>query len=104
MKIRLLVVAIFAGISTFASAEAAGVQFYGVIDAGLAHFTGLAPSSGAPGQTASSTGLSGGIQTPDLLGVKGSEELGGGTSAVFDVETGFCGVGLNQDGAVRSRG
>ncbi len=100
MKIKLISILVMTACSTYAWADASSVQLYGVIDVGITHFTGLAPSGGAPGQTASSTGLSSGVQTGDLLGVKGTEDLGGGLSAIFDVETGFCGVGTNQDGSV----
>lgn len=82
------------------AARAADVQLYGIIDMGVAHFTGLAPSSGGTaGQTASFTGLSSGVQSVSRIGVKGAEALGGGTYAIFRAETGFCAAGSPQSGA-----
>lgn len=51
-------------------------------------------------------GLFTGVQTPNLLGVKGQEDLGGGTSANFVLETGFDlanGSGVNNYGYTGSR-
>lgn len=93
--------ALFGGLAGAAMAKgASNVQLYGIIDLGITHYTGLRPGgTAAPGQTASSTGLSSGVQSPSRIGVRGTEPLGDGTSAMFDVETGFCAAGLNQSAA-----
>ncbi len=90
--------ALFGGLSCGAMAQGTGeVQLYGIIDLGVAHYTGLRPGgTPAPGQTVSSTGLSSGVQSLSRIGIRGREALGDGTSAMFDVETGFCAAGLNQ--------
>jgi predicted porin len=55
----------------------------------------LAPAGGGAG-TVSSTGLSSGITGGDRIGVKGTEDLGGGLKVLFVAETGFCGTGKTQ--------
>jgi predicted porin len=83
------------------AAQADSVQLYGTIDLGVTHFTGLAPASGgASGQTVSQTGLSSGVQSASRIGIKGTENLGGGLYAIFRAETGFCAAGATQSGAV----
>lgn len=66
------------------------MNLYGVIDMGLAHFSG-----GAYGST---NMLASGYQASDRIGIRGSESLGGGVSAFFQAETGFCGNGSPQAG------
>ena len=98
MKKSLIALAVLGAFSGVAMASGSNVQLYGLIDEGITHYTGLAPAGTAsPGQTVSSTGLSSGVQSGDRIGLKGTEDLGGGVSAIFDVETGFCGSGLSQD-------
>ena len=97
MKKSLLALAVLGAFSGAAFAQSS-VQLYGIIDMGVTHFTGIAPTGGGPG-TVSSTGLSSGVQSGDRIGVKGTEDLGGGLKAFFTVETGFCGSGLNQAGS-----
>ena len=77
-----------------APAMAGSVQLYGVIDAGLTHFSGLANGAGG---TTTSSGLSSGVQSPSIIGIKGMEQLGPQFFALFDAETGFCATGNNQD-------
>ena len=98
--IALAVVGAFSG-SAFA---ADSVQLYGIIDMGVTHYSGLAPTvngqpdtSGKSG-TASYTGLSSGVVAGSRIGLKGTEDLGGGLKAIFKAETGFCAAGTNQTG------
>jgi predicted porin len=58
------------------------VQVYGVVDAGLV------TEYGTP--TGTNTSMSGGIGYGSRLGFKGTEDLGGGMSAVFVIESGFA--------------
>ncbi|SBP87344.1 porin [Thiomonas delicata] len=98
MKKSLLALAVFGAFSGAAFAQS-NVQLYGIIDVGVTHYTGLKPAgTPAAGQTTSSTGLSSGVQSASRIGVKGTEDLGGGLNAFFDAETGFCAAGTNQDG------
>jgi predicted porin len=58
------------------------VQVYGVVDAGIV------AEYGTP--TGTTTAVSGGIGYGSRLGFKGTEDLGGGMSAVFVLESGFA--------------
>ena len=67
------------------TARAAGPTLYGNLDVGVTHATG------APG--GSLTELTAGNDFPDQIGFRGSEALGGGSSVIYDLATGFCGTG-----------
>ncbi len=98
MKKSLLALAVLGAFSGAAFAQS-NVQLYGIIDLGVAHVTGLKPAGTATaGQTVSSTSLNSGVQSGSRIGLKGTEDLGGGLNAFFDVETGFCAAGTNQMG------
>ena len=98
MKKSLLALAVLGAFSSAAFAQSS-VQLYGIIDLGVTHVTGLAPAGTPPaGQTVSSTALNSGVQSGSRIGVKGTEDLGGGLKAFFDAETGFCAAGTNQMG------
>lgn len=67
------------------------VTIYGTIDAGL-----TASRSGAPG-AGSIKGVSSGNQVANRLGFRGTEDLGGGLQALFNLESGFdVDTGANQ--------
>lgn len=70
-----------ATMSAFAGAAFAqsNVQLYGIVDAGVEHV-----SSGG----VSTTKMESGIQSGSRFGVKGSEDLGGGLTAKFQMEQG----------------
>jgi len=77
------------------------VQLYGIIDMGITHYSGLKPSNALSlpaGTTTSYTGLSSGVVAGSRIGLKGTEDLGGGLKAMFQAETGFCAAGTNQTG------
>jgi predicted porin len=95
MKKSLLALAIVGAFTGTAFADGSNVQLYGLIDLGVVHFSGLAPSSGSG--TVSSTSLDSGGQSSSRIGLKGTEDLGGGLKAVFQLETGFCAAGTNQN-------
>ena len=76
MKKTLIALATLAAVSGTAFAQST-VTLYGVVDAGI--------TKGAT--TTTFTG--GGINGTSRLGVKGTEDLGGGLSAVFQIETGL---------------
>ena len=103
MTMKVLCAALVAGgcMATQAYAQSS-VQLYGLIDLGVTHFTGIAPANAGAGSTATATttALGSGVAAGSRLGVKGTEDLGGGQSAFFDVETGFCAAGLNQGAGV----
>jgi predicted porin len=85
MKKTLLSLAIFGALSSAAMA-ADNVQLYGLVDLGVQHLTF---------DNQSVNRLGSGIQSGSRIGVKGTEDLGGGLSAVFQLETGFCANGNN---------
>lgn len=55
------------------------VTIYGLLDAGVSHVSNLNGSS--------TTRVDDGVYTPSLLGVRGTEDLGGGVQALFVLET-----------------
>jgi predicted porin len=82
MQKKLIAIAV-AGLGTFAGAAQADdstLTMYGLLDAGIASYSHVGPTS----QTAS--GVQSGAFVPNLWGMKGSENLGNGTKAVFAIE------------------
>jgi predicted porin len=81
MKKNLLALAVLGAFAGVASAQS-NVTVYGVVDAGV-----QSVSNGNPaGKT---VGMASGLQNGSRLGFKGSEDLGGGLSAIFTLENGF---------------
>ncbi|WP_292935186.1 porin [Noviherbaspirillum sp.] len=80
MKSKLLPLAALLALPFGALAQT-NVTVYGFIDAGVAMERGAAAGS----VTKQATSISG----PSRLGFKGVEDLGGGTKAIFNIETGF---------------
>ena len=72
--------ALLAVLSSGALAQS-NVTIYGIVDAGLVRETG-----GAAGPL---TSVGSGIASGSRIGFKGKEDLGGGLSAIFQVENGF---------------
>lgn len=73
-----------------AMAQTTGVTLYGVVDLGVRNGSGLTASNApAAGSTRS---LGSGIHTTSRWGLRGSEDLGGGAKALFQLES-----GLNAD-------
>lgn len=89
MKKSLLALAVL-GALTGSAYAADSVQLYGIIDAGVAHY-----SNG----NGSVTKLGTGIQSGSRIGLKGTEDLGGGLKALFQIETGFCANGSGGSNA-----
>ena len=93
----LLASAVFLACAGSAMAAGDSVQLFGTIDVGVTHLTGVRPAESYGPGTVSVTSLSSGVQTPSHFGMRGSEELGGGLRLLFDLETGFCATGINQN-------
>lgn len=85
MKKTLLSLALF-GAFTGAAMAADNVQLYGIVDLGVQHLSF---------DNTTVNRLGSGIQSASRIGLKGTEDLGGGLSAMFQVETGFCANGNN---------
>lgn len=80
MKTSLLALAVLGTLAANASAQS-NVTLYGVVDLGIEQ-TKLSPG-------AATTRLSSGIQSGSRLGFKGTEDMGGGLSAAFQLEMGI---------------
>lgn len=80
MRKTLMALAILGGFSGAASAQSS-VGIYGLVDLGIVQESGSAAGS--------VTKLTSGIANGSRLGFKGTEDLGGGLSAMFTLENGF---------------
>ncbi|MDY7573998.1 porin [Actimicrobium sp. CCI2.3] len=80
MKKSLLVLAIFGAFAGVASAQTS-ITTYGIVDMGITREMG-----GAAGNV---TKLANGVQSGSRLGFKGTEDLGSGLKAMFQLETGI---------------
>lgn len=81
MKKSLLALAVLTAISGAASAQSS-VTLYGKVDVGMTYDSGSINGK--------SLRLDSGITGGSRIGLKGVEDLGGGTKASFQLETGFC--------------
>ena len=81
MKKSLLALAVLGTIAGSAAAQT-NVTVYGLVDAGLIHESGRADGRKV-------TELGSGIQSGSRIGFRGTEDLGGGLSAIFTIENGF---------------
>ncbi|MFA9216509.1 MAG: porin [Sphingomonadaceae bacterium] len=80
MKKSLLSIAILGALSNVAFAQS-NVTIYGIVDAGIVSERG--------GIAGTATKLTSGVASASRIGFKGTEDLGGGLSAIFVAETGF---------------
>lgn len=97
MKKSLLALAVLSAFAGVASAQSS-VTMYGIIDMNLQR------NDPKAGGAASTTGVNSGHQSGSRWGVRGSEDLGGGLSAVFTLEGGYSGdTGLQGQGALFGR-
>ncbi len=83
MNKSLLALAVLATCSSAAMAQQTNVTLYGDIDAAVRSTTNADITGGRQ------TTLGNGIFENSFIGFKGFEDLGGGTSALFDLEAGF---------------
>ncbi|WP_341669098.1 porin [Alcaligenes sp. SDU_A2] len=104
MKKTLLAAALMAGFAGVAHAETS-VTLYGILDGGIGYqkFKGVnsygANRDGLESTSQKKTGLINGIQSGNRWGLKGSEDLGDGLRAVFQLESGFnLGTGKSAQG------
>jgi predicted porin len=70
-----------------ASSAHAQVTLYGVLDGGVRYSSGLTAANAA--SDASTTSVGSGINTTSRFGFRGSEDLGGGLRATFNLESGI---------------
>lgn len=84
MKKSLLALAVLGAFSGVAAAQSS-VTLYGVLDVGLSRQSGVKWTAyGVDGAS---------FHTPSRFGLKGSEDLGGGNRAIFDLQTSGFGMG-----------
>ena len=84
MKQKLLVVALLSSLPLFANAQS-NVTMYGMLDASIG-----VEKTGVPG-TDSRTVVSSGTQSASRLGFRGTEDLGNGLKALFNIEAAING-------------
>ncbi|MER1939402.1 porin [Castellaniella sp. FW104-16D08] len=89
MKKTLLAAALLAGFATAGVAQAeTSVTLYGILDTGYGYQNFKYDHDGAD-QTAKTSGLRSGTVNGNRFGLKGSEDLGNGLRAIFQLEQGF---------------
>ncbi|SNT26745.1 Outer membrane protein (porin) [Noviherbaspirillum humi] len=86
MKKSLLALAVLGAIAGVAQAQQSNVTIYGSIDAGVRH-----NNNGLNGTSAGSNlwSMASGTSNSNRLGFRGTEDLGGGMNAHFNLESGF---------------
>lgn len=95
MKKSLLAAALIVGFAGAAQAQSTSVTLYGVVDGGI----GYTQFKDGNGNKGTSTGFLDGGQSSNRWGLRGSEDLGGGLSAIFTLESGFSlGSGQQSQG------
>ncbi|MHC8944145.1 porin [Advenella incenata] len=87
MKKTLLATALVSGFTGLAYAETS-VTLYGLVDAGIG-YQQTKVSQGNVYTKTRDVGLINGIKNGNRWGLKGAEDLGNGTSAIFQLESGF---------------
>ena len=80
MKKSLVSIAVLGALSSAAYAQS-NVTIYGIVDAGIVSERG--------GIAGTATKMESGVASASRIGFKGTEDLGGGLSAIFKLETGF---------------
>jgi predicted porin len=85
MKKSLLALAVLGAFAGAANAQSS-VTIYGIVDTGVVYQSKVATATGGTG---TKFGLNSGVIQGSRIGFKGVEDLGGGLSAVFNLETGF---------------
>lgn len=86
MKKSLLALAVLGAFAGAAHAQSSSITIYGAIDASLTYTNKIATDGK---NTGSLTAVESGLVKGSRLGIKGSEDLGGGLKAVFTLENGF---------------
>src|SRR5438445_13890194 len=88
MKKTLIALAAFSTIAGAAQAQSA-VTVYGLIDTGITYANKVLLPGTLTGATGSKLSEDSGLISGSRLGFKGTEDLGGGLKALFQLEIGF---------------
>jgi predicted porin len=100
MKVRTQISLSVLALAASAASAQSSVTIYGIVDAGVEHLTNVGAGGNGLTRMPNLTG-----SVPSRIGFRGSEDLGGGLRALFNLETGFSpesGV-LNQGGRMFGR-
>jgi predicted porin len=89
--------ALLAATAAPAFAQSSGVTLYGIVDLSVRQASGLTPGH-APSD-ASHAGLGSGVDNTSRWGLRGSDDLGGGAKALFNLE-----AGINADAGASANG
>lgn len=92
MKKKVLATMVAAAATSLVAGAAqaqSSVTLYGIVDNGFAYVNNVAPSTGATSGGKSLVKMNNGVWAGNRFGLKGSEDLGGGTKAIFTLEQGF---------------
>ena len=85
MKKSLVALAVLGAFAAAASAQSS-VTVYGIADIG---FSRVDPKAGTVSEALTTTGIDAGNRNGNRLGFRGTEDLGGGLNAIFQLENGF---------------
>src|SRR5690606_16186858 len=98
MKKTLLAAALAVGFAGVAQAETS-VTLYGIIDTGIGYERSESRDDAGDKTKYTRTGIRNGVQSGNRWGLKGTEDLGNGLRAVFQLESGFdSATGYSQQG------
>lgn len=87
MKKSLLALAVLGAFAGAAQAQSS-VTIYGIVDTGVTYVSKAQTAAGGT-NTGSKFAMNSGVIQGSRIGFKGTEDLGGGLNAVFNLETGF---------------
>jgi predicted porin len=103
MKKILIATAIAASVASLAHAQSS-VTLYGTLDAGINYTSNVADANHASASGHSRWAAGSGSLEDNRFGLRGSEDLGGGTKAIFTLEQGFdLSNGKSAEGKMFSR-
>ena len=88
MKKRVAVAMTAAGFAAATAHAQSSVTLYGIVDNGLSYQSSAAPSVGATSGGHAAWKMTTGVWAGSRFGLKGAEDLGGGTKAIFQLEAG----------------
>ena len=103
MSKKIIALALAALAPAAAMAADSNVTIYGVIDYGFMHRGGTDGVNSKGGRTGSLNEFAGGISAGNRLGFKGSEDLGNGLKAIFEIEFGFLGDAVSAATFTKNR-
>jgi len=89
MKKSLVALAVFGAFSGLAQADNTSVTLYGIIDAGIMSASKTAGGANGQNEGGRVLGFQDAQLLPSIYGIKGTEDLGGGLKAGFNLEGGF---------------